>query len=293
MPFPRLFTAMITPYKENLEINFDAAAKLAEHLTENGSDGIVVCGTTGEAPVLSIEEKLGLFTVVKKTVGHKAEVWAGTGTNNTDLTIELSKKAQQCGVNGLLLVTPYYNKPSQNGLYEHFKKIADSVSIPVMLYNVPGRTSCNLLPQTVKRLSAIENIAAVKEASGDMDQVSLLASLLPERIAIYSGDDSMTLPMLAIGAQGVVSIASHLAGREILQMMTSFFNGDVSGARKIHNKLLPIFKGLFITSNPVPLKEAMNMLGYEVGGLRLPLVTASEEEKMLIKKMLLDVGLLN
>ncbi|NLB52313.1 MAG: 4-hydroxy-tetrahydrodipicolinate synthase [Syntrophomonadaceae bacterium] len=292
MPFPRLFTAMITPYKENLEVNYEAAARLAEHLSENGSDGIVVCGTTGEAPVLSMDEKLELFSVVQKKVGHKVEVWAGTGTNNTDLTIELSKKAQECGVKGLLLVTPYYNKPSQNGLYEHYKKIADSLSLPIMLYNVPGRTSCNLQPQTVKRLSAIENIAAVKEASGDMDQVSLLASLLPERIAIYSGDDSMTLPMLAIGAQGVVSVVSHLAGPDILKMMKCFFAGDVKEARNLHNKLFPLFKGLFITSNPIPVKEAMNMLGYEFGGFRLPLYPATEEEKSQIRKNLRDYGLL-
>lgn len=292
MPYPRLFTAMITPYGDDLKVDYTAVAKLAEYLSDNGSDGLVVCGTTGEAPVLSMDEKLELFAVVQKQVGHKTEVWAGTGTNNTDLTIELSRKAQECGVKGLLMVTPYYNKPSQNGLYEHYKKIADSVSLPIMLYNVPSRTSCNLLPHTIKKLSAIENIAAVKEATGDMEQMSLLASLLPERVDIYSGDDSMTLPMLALGARGVVSVVSHVAGPDILQMMKCFFAGDVKGARELHNKLFPLFKGLFMTTNPVPVKEAMNMLGHDAGGLRLPLLPATAEEKSHIRKVLVEYGLL-
>ncbi len=289
---PRLFTAIITPFKENQTVDFDAAVNIAKHLVETGSEGIVVCGTTGEAPVLSVEERLQLYTVIQDKVGHQAEVWAGTGSNNTGFSVELSKKAEQCGVHGIMLVTPYYNKPSQQGLYEHFKTIADSVSLPVMLYNVPGRTACNLLPQTIKKLSAVENITAVKEASGDMDQASLLYSLLQDRMAIYSGDDSLTLPMLALGAQGVVSIASHLAGKDIRQMMECYYAGDVEEARAIHNRLFPLFRGLFINSNPIPLKAAMNMTGLPAGGLRLPLVYASHEEQRIIENILRETGIL-
>jgi 4-hydroxy-tetrahydrodipicolinate synthase len=289
---PRLFTAIVTPFKDNKEVDFDAAAYIAEHLIENGSEGIVVCGTTGEAPVLSVEERLELYTVIQNKVGKKAEIWAGTGSNNTEFSVELSKKAEKCGVHGIMLVSPYYNKPSQQGLYEHFKTIADSVSLPVMLYNVPGRTASNLLPQTIKKLTAVENIIAVKEASGDMDQASLLYSLVQDRMAIYCGDDSLTLPMLALGAQGVVSIASHLAGREIRRMMECYCDGEVGEARNIHNQLFPLFRGLFINSNPIPLKAAMNMLGLPAGGLRLPLVYASEEEQKTIATILRETGLL-
>ena len=289
---PRLFTAIVTPFKDNKEVDFDAAVYIAEHLIENGSEGIVVCGTTGEAPVLSVEERLELYTVIQNKVGKKAEIWAGTGSNNTEFSVELSKKAEKCGVHGIMLVTPYYNKPSQQGLYEHFKTIADSVSLPVMLYNVPGRTASNLLPQTIKKLTAVENIIAVKEASGDMDQASLLYSLVRDRMAIYCGDDSLTLPMLALGAQGVVSIASHLAGREIRRMMECYYAGEVGEARNIHNQLFPLFRGLFINSNPIPLKAAMNMLGLPAGGLRLPLVYASEEEQKTIATILRETGLL-
>lgn len=289
---PRLFTAIVTPFKDNKEVDFGAAAYIAEHLIENGSEGIVVCGTTGEAPVLSVEERLELYTVIQNKVGKKAEIWAGTGSNNTEFSVELSKKAEKCGVHGIMLVTPYYNKPSQQGLYEHFKTIADSVSLPVMLYNVPGRTASNLLPQTIKKLTAVENIIAVKEASGDMDQASLLYSLVQDRMAIYCGDDSLTLPMLALGAQGVVSIASHLAGREIRRMMECYCAGEVEKARAIHNRLFPLFRGLFINSNPIPLKAAMNMLGLPAGGLRLPLIYASEEEQKTIATILNKIGLL-
>jgi len=226
MSAPRLMTAMITPYGDNLEVNLSQAAKLAEYLYENGSEGIVVCGTTGESPVLSADEKLPLFAAVKEKMGKRIPIWAGTGSNYTDYSIELSRKAEKTGVDGIMLVTPYYNKPSQEGLYQHFKAIAGSVSLPVMLYNVPGRTSCNLLPETVKRLAAIDNIVAIKEASGNMDQVSLLKNLVGDDFLIYSGDDSLTLPMLALGAHGVVSIASHLVGKRMIEMIDAFVSGD-------------------------------------------------------------------
>ncbi|MGI6486914.1 MAG: 4-hydroxy-tetrahydrodipicolinate synthase [Syntrophothermaceae bacterium] len=288
----RLLTAMVTPYDDELQVDYQKARELASYLVRTGTEGIVVCGTTGESPTLTPEEKLRLFTAVKEEVGERAEVWAGTGSNFTRATIELTQAASRTGVDGIMLVTPYYNKPSQDGLYEHFRKIAEAADLPVMLYNVPGRTGANLLPETVQRLSQVENIVAIKEASGNLDQVSQLRILLPDDFVIYSGDDSLTLPMLAVGASGVVSIVSHIAGPEIRAMMESFFAGDVVRAAELHAKLFPLFKGLFITTNPVPLKEALNMMGTRVGGFRLPLTGATDEEKLYIRQMLQQLGYL-
>jgi 4-hydroxy-tetrahydrodipicolinate synthase len=292
MTVPRLLTAMITPYDDQLQVNYAKAAELAEYLANNGSQGIVVSGTTGESPVLTDEEKLKLFATVKNKLGKRIPVWAGTGSNDTAHSLELSKEAEKLGVNGIMLVCPYYNKPSQEGLYQHFKKIAEALSLPIMLYNIPGRTGINLLPETVARLAQIENIVAIKEASGSMDQVSTLMTLLPEDMTVYSGDDSLTLPMMALGARGVVSIASHLAGNEILAMIEAFNNGDNKRAVDLHKQLFPIFKGLFIATNPVPLKEALNQLGHNVGGLRLPLIEANATEKIFIQELLTNAKLL-
>jgi len=283
---------MITPYHPDLQVNYERAGEIAEYLAANGSDGIVVSGTTGESPVLSKDEKLRLFAEVKAKVGDRAEVWAGTGSYDTQASIRLSVEAEKIGVDGLLVVTPYYNKPSQEGLYQHFKAVAESVSIPIMLYNIPGRTGTNMLPETVARLSAIKNITALKESSGMMDQMSLLKSMLPETVDIYSGDDSLTLPMLALGAAGVVSIASHVLGKEIKDMLNYFAAGDIKQAQKLHNHLFPMFKGLFITTNPVPVKEALNMLGKDVGGLRLPLCQANEAEIIQVQQLLASYSLI-
>lgn len=292
LKMPRLITAMITPFDDRLQVNYAKAAEVAEHLVQNGTEGIVVAGTTGESPVLSDEEKLRLFATVKEQVGSRVSVWAGTGSNNTQHSIELSREAEKLGVDGVLLVGPYYNKPSQEGLYQHFRAIAEAINIPAMVYNIPSRTSSNILPETIARLAQIDNIVALKESSGDMNQVSQLAYLLPEGMKVYSGDDSLTLPMMALGAYGVVSVASHLVGKDIQRMITAFNNGDTREATRIHLALFPIFKGLFITTNPVPLKEAMNILGLEVGGLRLPLTRASQQEHEFIGNMLISTGLL-
>jgi 4-hydroxy-tetrahydrodipicolinate synthase len=292
MTVPRLLTAMITPYDEELQVNYAKAAELAEYLANNGTEGIVVSGTTGEAPALSDEEKLHLFAAVKGEMQERIPVWAGTGSNDTRHTVELSREAEKIGVDGIMLVCPYYNKPSQEGLYQHFKQVAEAVALPVLLYNIPGRTGINLLPETVARLAEIENIAAVKEASGNLDQVSALINMLPDDMLIYSGDDSLTLPMMALGAQGIVSIASHLIGNQMREMIAAFLNGDVKRAANLHKQLFPIFKGLFITSNPVPLKEALNQLGMNVGGLRLPLAEANANEKKFIGELLLGAKLL-
>lgn len=292
LKMPRLITAMITPFDDRLQVNYAKAAEVAEYLAKNGTEGIVVAGTTGESPVLSDEEKLRLFATVKEQVGSRVSVWAGTGSNNTQHSVELSREAEQLGVDGVLLVGPYYNKPSQEGLYQHFRAIAEAINIPAMVYNIPSRTSSNILPETMARLAQIDNIVALKESSGDMNQVSQLAYLLPEGMKVYSGDDSLTLPMMALGAYGVVSVASHLVGKDIQRMITAFNNGDTREATRIHLALFPIFKGLFITTNPVPLKEAMNILGMEVGGLRLPLTRASQQEHEFIGNMLISTGLL-
>ncbi|MBF7082395.1 4-hydroxy-tetrahydrodipicolinate synthase [Desulfallas sp. Bu1-1] len=290
--FGRVLTAMVTPFKSDMTIDYEQVKKLARHLVQSGSDGLVVAGTTGESPTLSKEEKIELFRVVVEEVGGDAVVIAGTGGNNTAASVELTQAAEKVGADGVMLVCPYYNKPSQEGLYQHFKTVAQSTNLPVMLYNVPGRTAVNLLPQTVARLSKIDNIIAVKEASGSLDQVSELRRSLPDHFAIYSGDDSLTLPILALGGKGVVSVASHIIGPQIQEMINAFNSGNVTMAAKIHGNLLPIFKVLFITSNPVPLKAALNMLGWQVGGPRLPLVEASQSEKEAIKQALAEAKLL-
>lgn len=292
MTIPRLLTAMITPYDGDLQVDYTKAAELAEYLVNNGTEGIVVSGTTGEAPVLSDEEKLRLFAAVKGKMGDRIPVWAGTGSNDTRHTVELSREAEKLGVDGILMVCPYYNKPSQEGLYKHFKQVAEAISLPIMLYNIPGRTGINMQPETIIRLTEIDNIVAIKEASGSLDQVSSLLTMLPEGKVVYSGDDSLTLPMMALGAQGVVSIASHLIGMPMRDMIDAFITGDVKRAAELHKQLFPIFKGLFITSNPVPLKEALNQLGLNVGGLRLPLAEADDKEKVFIRELLLTAKLL-
>lgn len=289
--FGRVLTAMVTPFKKDLTIDFDQVKKLARHLVQSGSDGLVVAGTTGESPTLTKEEKVELFRVVVEEVGGDAVVIAGTGSNNTSASIELTQAAAKVGVDGVMLVGPYYNKPSQEGLYQHFKTIAQSTNLPVILYNVPGRTAVNLQPQTVVRLSRIDNIVAVKEASGNLDQVSELRRSLPDHFAIYSGDDSLTLPIMALGGKGVISVVSHLVGLRIQEMINAYTSGNVTMAAKIHCSIFPVFKGMFVTTNPVPVKAALNMLGWQVGAPRLPLVEATPEEKENIKKILADAHL--
>lgn len=282
--FGRVMTAMVTPFDEKGEINFPMAEKLARYLADNGSDSIVVAGTTGESPTLTKEEKLQLFKTVKGAVGDQVKVIAGTGSYDTRESIALSQRAQECGVDGVMVVAPYYNKPSQEGLYQHFKAIADSIDLPIMLYNIPGRTSVNMLPALVCRLAQIPNIVAIKEAAGNLDQVAGLKRDLPADFIVYCGDDSLTLPMLAVGAHGVVSVASHIVGNQLQEMVNAFLQGNIGRARELHLKLFPLFKNLFITSNPVPVKAALTMKGLQVGGVRMPLVAATEEELAVVKQ---------
>ncbi|AFM01359.1 dihydrodipicolinate synthase [Desulfitobacterium dehalogenans ATCC 51507] len=279
MALNRIMTAMVTPFNDKMEVNYPEAEKLAHYLIEHGSDGIVVCGTTGESPTVSDEEKLELFRTVKKAVGSKATVIAGIGSNTTDGSINLARKAEKTGADGLMAVVPYYNKPSQEGLYQHFRAIAEAISLPLMVYNIPGRTSINLLPETVLRLSEIPNITSIKEAAGSMDQVSEMRRILPEDFLIFSGDDSLTLPMLALGCDGIISVAAHVVGDEIKQLVEAWFNGDPQTALQWHLKLMPMFKGVFVTTNPVPVKYLLKKVGINAGGVKLPLVCAAPEEE--------------
>lgn len=290
--FGRLLTAMVTPFDKDLSVNYEQVKKIARYLVETGSEGLVVAGTTGESPTLSKDEKIELFRVVVEEVGGKAIVIAGTGGNSTADSIALTQAAEKVGVDGVMLVAPYYNKPSQEGLYQHFKTVAESTELPVMLYNIPGRTAVNLLPPTVIKLSEIENIVAIKEASGILDQISEIRRSVPDSFDIYSGDDSMTLPVMALGGKGIVSVAGHVAGSQIKEMINAFTAGNVTMAIKLHMSLFPVFKAMFVATNPVPVKAALNMLGLDAGAPRLPLVEASEVEKNAIKKILEENGLL-
>lgn len=290
--FGPLLTAMVTPFDSQGEVDLGAAQELALMLVDSGSDGLVVAGTTGEGPVIPGEDKIRLFQAVKEAVGDKATVIANTGNYNTVDSVELSLKAQGVGVDGIMLVVPYYNRPNQEGLYQHFKTIAESVELPVLLYNVPSRTARNLEPETVQRLSEIENIIAIKEAAGDMDQVSLLNKITSPDFLIYSGDDSLTLPMLAIGGHGVVSVAAHLVGTKIKEMITAFKEGKVKDAQSIHFELFPLMRSMFLTTNPVPVKTALRLMGYPVGEVKLPLVPLNQDELSKLKAVLSEYNLL-
>ena len=290
--FGHVITAMATPFDREERLDYKRAAELARWLVDHGSESLVVAGTTGESPTLSDEEKVELFRTVKQAVGGRAKVIAGTGTYDTAHSIHLSKQAEKAGADGLLLVNPYYNRPSQDGLYAHFRKVAESTSLPVILYNIPGRTGVNCLPETVARLAEVPTIVAIKEATGSLDQASDVRQRTPPEFLIYSGDDSLTLPMLAVGGTGVISVASHLVGNEIGQMIRAFFAGDVRTALQIHMKLWPLFKVLFITTNPVPLKAALRLAGFDVGMPRLPLVQATPKEQEQIRAVLQELSLL-
>ncbi|MEO0456853.1 MAG: 4-hydroxy-tetrahydrodipicolinate synthase [Cyanobacteria bacterium P01_A01_bin.114] len=291
--FGRVLTAMITPFDETGAVDYGTAEKLAAHLVDQGTETVVVCGTTGESPTLTWQEEYTLFKAVKSAVAGRAKVIAGTGSNSTREAIEATRKAQQLGLDGSLQVVPYYNKPPQMGLYEHFCAIAQATAdLPMMLYNVPGRTSCNLAPATVAKLSAIPNIVAIKEASGNLDQTSEIQRLTDTDFEIYSGDDSLTLPMLAVGAVGVVSVASHLVGIPLQQMIQAFETGQVKTATDYHLRLLPLFKALFVTTSPIPVKAALRLLGWPVGSSRPPLEMASDEVTDHLKGVLKDLSLL-
>jgi 4-hydroxy-tetrahydrodipicolinate synthase len=261
-------------------VDYELAIKLSNHLCENGSDGIVLCGTTGESPTLSWAEQHNLFVAVKGSLNSRSKVIVGTGSNCTSEAIEATKKAYEFGADGALVVVPYYNKPPQEGLYNHFSSIATEASdLPLMLYNIPGRTGCNLLPTTVNKLMDFPNILSIKAASGRIEEVTELRSACGSNLSVYSGDDSLLLPMLSVGAVGVVSVASHIVGLQLKMMIQSFHKGEVSIALDIHERLQPLFKALFETTNPIPIKAALELKGWQVGSPRNPLTPLIKEKK--------------
>jgi 4-hydroxy-tetrahydrodipicolinate synthase len=282
----RLITAMVTPFKEDGAVDYEQAKKLALALLNSGSDGLVVVGTTGESPTLLRDEELRLFTEIKSVVGDKGSVIAGTGSNSTREAIEATKAAEKIGVDACLLVVPYYNKPTQDGLYRHFKSIAESTSLPCILYNVPSRTITSLSSDTVIKLSKIENIIGIKEASGNLNEISRIIENTGDDFLVWSGNDNDTLPMLALGGYGVISVASNIVGRQIHEMIDCFINGDTTSAAKMHRQLIPLIDVLFKVANPIPIKYAMNQIGFRVGSTRPPLCEPDENTANLIKETL-------
>jgi len=282
----RLLTAMVTPFDVEGAVDYQQAKKLALALLDSGSDGLVVSGTTGESPTLSKEEKLRLFAEVKSVVTGRGTVVAGTGGNNTKESQELTKEAEKIGVDACLLVVPYYNKPAQQGLYQHFKAIAGSTTLPCILYNVPSRTVTNLVADTVIKLSQIDNIVGIKEASGNLGQIASIVERGRSGFLVYSGNDSDTFPILALGGYGVIGVATHIVGIQIKDMMEKFLEGKIQEAASIHRQLLPLINALFIVSNPMPVKYALNCLGFPVGKPRLPLTEPDENSAQLIKSTL-------
>ena len=282
--FGNILTAMITPFTDDGHVNFQEALRLAGYLLDNGSDGLIICGTTGEGPNIEDRDKLELFTLIAKEYGHRATIIANTGSNSTKKSIALTKAASHTGVHAVMAVVPYYNKPNQEGCYLHFKAIADSADLPVMLYNVPGRTGGRIEPKTVARLAKeCTNITSIKEATGDIKIIQQIRELLPNNdFMIYSGDDALTLDVIQNGGVGVISVSSHIVGKEMQKMIALFKEGKVKEARAIELSIVPILKAMFITTNPIPVKYAMKQLGFSTGPLLLPLCNPSVEEAQII-----------
>lgn len=286
MDFGRLITAMVTPFDEQGNINWNETSKLMDYLIEEQhAESLVICGTTGESPTLSEEEKIQLFAFAVEHTKGRCKIIAGTGSNNTSHSIHLTQEAEKIGVDGILLVVPYYNKPSQEGMYRHFEAIANSTKLPIMLYNVPGRTVSSISASTTLRLAEISNIVATKECVS-LEQITQIVAGAPAHFRVYSGDDSAALPALSVGAYGIVSVASHIIGSPMQEMITSYLNGEVERAAKLHQKLFPVFKGLFESPDPLPnpsaVKYALHLLGHPVGSVRLPLIGPNEQEAAFI-----------
>ena len=290
--FGAVVTAMVTPFHEDHSLDLDTAQTLAAHLLDHGSDSLVVAGSTGESPTLAHREKVELFKAVVEVAAGRGKVLCGTGTYNTAETVELSAEAEEAGADGLLVVTPYYSKPPQRGLLEHFTRVANAVAVPVIAYNIPGRTGIRIEHDTLLAMAEVSNIVGVKDSTGDFQAISRLIGEAPADFEVYSGDDWATFGYVCLGAVGVVSVAAHLVGERIRQMIELIDSGDIPAARKVHEELTPLFNALFITSNPIPVKAALELVGRRVGPPRLPLVRATAEERARIEKALSDAGLL-
>ncbi|HGM3507240.1 TPA: 4-hydroxy-tetrahydrodipicolinate synthase [Clostridioides difficile] len=290
MLFKGSAVALVTPFTEDNNVNFEKLGELIEYHIENDTDALVVCGTTGEATTMSESE---IFAVIKYTVekvNKRIPVIAGTGSNNTMLSVHMSQEAEKLGVDGLLIITPYYNKTNEKGLKLHFETIANSVKLPIILYNVPGRTKVNIKPSVVAELAKIDNIVAVKEASGDLAQVAEIAKLVPKDFAIYSGNDDTILPLLSLGGSGVISVLANICPKETHNLVAKFFEGDIEGSKKLQLDMDALIAALFIEVNPVPVKTAMNILGFNVGDLRLPLAEMEEANLSVLKDELTNFG---
>ena len=282
-----LITAMITPFNEDLSIDYPSLEKLINHLIESKSDAILVAGTTGETPTLTHEEEAQLFEFVKKVVNKRVKVIMGTGSNCTETAVQSAVNAQEAGADAILTVVPYYNKPSQKGMYEHFSSVAKAVNLPIILYNIPGRTGVNMQPVTIARLAKdFKNIVAVKQSNSDLDLISEIKMLCPDDFTVYSGDDSLTLPMMSLGAHGVISVASHVQGKEVKQMISTFKSGKIKEAQDLHIKLYPLFRKLFMAPNPVPVKAALAKMGIIKEYVRKPLVVLDSDEKKELTEVL-------
>jgi 4-hydroxy-tetrahydrodipicolinate synthase len=290
--FGSVVTAMVTPFRDDHAVDLDRAQELAGWLVEHGSDAIVVAGSTGESPTLTHREKSELFRAVGESIRGRGKLICGTGTYSTAETLELTQAAEDAGADGLLVVTPYYNKPPQRGLVAHFERVADATDLPMILYNIPGRTATRIEHETLLQVAERPNIVAVKDSTGDFQAISRLIAEAPDGFEVYSGDDWATFGYLCLGAVGVISVASHLVGPQIRQMIELIETGDVPAARKRHEELSPLFNALFVTSNPIPLKAALEMVGRGCGQPRLPLVPATTEERERVRRALEDAGLL-
>lgn len=288
--FGTILTAMVTPFDADLAVDYAGAERLAVRLLENGSDGLVVAGTTGESPTLTDAEKLELFRVVIAAAGDRAAVIAGTGTYDTRHSIELTQAAERCGADAALVVTPYYNKPPVRGLIAHFRAVAGATALPIIIYNIPGRSGVNLPAEALAALAEVENIVAVKQANSDVDELDRVCAI--DGLGAYAGNDDLLLDVVRRGGLGGICVASHVAGPQMSELAKLAKAGDQDGAARVDEGLRALYKALFVTTNPIPVKAALDLLGQDVGGLRLPLVAATEEERAVVAAALRDLGLL-
>lgn len=292
MEFGKYLSVIVTPFNPDNTINYDAILKVANYMIDGGVEGLIIAATGGESATMSLEERIALTKFMKKEVGNRVPIIVGTGTNNTAASIETTKAIEAAGADAVLLVSPYYNKPNQEGLYQHSKAIAESTSLPVFLYNVPGRTGVSIAPDTIARLAQVPNIYGMKDASGNMDNLTTLLRTVPEHFKVYTGDDNLAVPALSIGVYGLISVCAQVAPAPIKEMMDAFRAGELEKAAKMHRDLFPLLDVMFIASNPVPTKVALNLMGYDVGGVRLPLTMPSKSQAEKIAAVLKAQGLI-
>lgn len=290
MELGKYLSVMATPFNRDLSVNYGVARKLARRLVDSGIEGLILAATGGESATLTLEERVELTKEIKEEIGGKVPIIVGAGTNNTQNSILVTKTVEKAGADAVMLIVPYYNKPSQEGIYRHFAAIAEATELPILLYNVPGRTGVNLAPATIERLVKIPNIVGIKDASGNLNQLTELVRHLPPDFYVYTGDDSLAVPALSIGVYGLITVAGQIAGKEIKDMLNAYWSKDTEQAAFLHRRLFPLFNVLFIVSNPVPTKTALRLMGFEVGGFRLPLTPPDKQQVEQIAKVLKDLG---